>query len=253
MTPIVIESARAGNPNHAWGRRCRDLAFAAACLWAGPAVAQAWGGALGFGNDNVYRGVSLTAGRSAWLADLHYDFGNGWLAGVGASAERPQYQDAGAQYTFYADRRWQLDDDWSMKAGVVHYESPSNVWRYQLNYNDVTVAVGWRGRVRLALSLSPDTPGVFTAAGATTGFAASAELSVNQPIAGRLAANAGLGYYDLSDVAGFGYRYGSVGLSYGIGDVYVYSSLLWSDANAQRYARGSTDRNRWVTTVVWHF
>jgi hypothetical protein len=237
-----------------------------------PAAAQGWGGALGYGTDNVYRGVSLSSGRPAWLADLHYGFGTEWTAGIGVSQERPPFQSDGAQFTLYLDRRWQIDEDWAAKLGVVHYESPWNVWRDELNYNELTAAFGWRGRWRLSLALSPDTPGVFTFNGANTDFAATAELSYHQTLHGRLAADLGVGYarirnaveldYDPGDPRGgrrggervdLSYGYGSAGLSYGLGDVYVYSSLLWSSPGALQYNTGSKDRTRWVTTLVWSF
>jgi hypothetical protein len=220
-------------------------------FFAGSAHAQQWGGAIGYGTDNVYRGVSLSSGQPAWLADLHYR-GTDWTFGLGATQERPPFQSSGAQFTLYADRRWQLDDDWSAKVGIVHYESPWNVWRNELRYNDLTAAIGWRGRWRLSVALSPDMPGIFSYLGADKGFAASAELSYQQTIRGRLAANAGLGYARLS-VADLNYGYGSAGLSYGVGDVYIYTSLLWSSPDALRYNTGARDRTRWVTTVVWSF
>lgn len=248
----------AGGRNGGARRRWRTMCpLALAAVTAGPAGAQGWGGAIGYGNDNVYRGMSLTGGKSAWLADVHYDFG-AWIVGVGASAERPPMQEAGAQLTAYVDRRWQFGDDWSAKAGLVHYDSPSNLWRRELDYNELTAAVAWRGRWRLSVALSPDTPGPFAYRGGKTkiGFAAATELGYQQPIAGSLSANAGIGYYDLQHVDGHGYRYGSVGLSYGVGDVMLYTSVLWTGAGADRYEldpSAATARKRWVTTVVWSF
>ena len=93
---------------------------------------------------------------------------------------------------------------------------------------------------------------MFTFRGAPTGFAAAAELSYRQPLAGRLAADVGLGYARL-DAAGFDYAYGNVGLSYGIGDVYLYTSLLWATPDATQYNTGSQKRRSWVTSVVWNF
>ena len=229
----------------------RRAALLAACFFSAPAAQAQWGGAIGYGSDNVYRGVSLSSGEPAWLADLHYR-GRDWTFGVGATQERPPFQSSGAQITLYGDRHWQLDDDWSAKVGIVHYESPWNVWRNELRYNDLTAAVGWRGRWRLSLALSPDTPDIFSYLGAEKGFAASAELTWQQPIRGRLGANAGLGYTHL-DIAGLSYGYGSAGLSYGVGDVYIYTSLLWSSPDALRYNTGARDNTRWVTTVVWNF
>lgn len=251
----------------------RPLHRATACLllWlvALPqtAPAQGWGAALGYGTDNVYRGVSLSSGQPAWLADLHYEFGTDWVAGIGASQERPPLQSSGAQFTLYLDRRWQLGEDWSAKLGVVHYESPWNVWRDELNYNELTAAIGWRGRWRLSLVLSPDTPGVFTPNGVGTDVATTAELSYRQPIRGRLSADFGLGHTRIRNAievtyqgnsrrpqtADLSYAYGSAGLSYGLSDIHIYSALLWASPAALQYSRGSKDRTRWVTTLVWSF
>jgi uncharacterized protein (TIGR02001 family) len=239
----------------------RGALLAGLTLSAAAAHAQDWGGAIGYGTDNVYRGVSLSSGQPAWLADLHYR-GPDWTFGVAATQERPRFQSSGAQITLYADRHWQLDDDWSAKIGVVHYESPWNVWRNELRYNDLTAAIGWRGRWRLSVALSPDMPGVISAFGTKKGFAATTELSYTQPIRGRLGANAGLGYthLDAGDLdlrygsTGLSYGYGSAGLSYGVGDVYIYTSLLWSSSDASRYTTtGARDHTRWVTTVIWSF
>jgi uncharacterized protein (TIGR02001 family) len=262
----------AGNRHEPFLRRGAGWLLLWLAALAGAAQAQGWSGAVGYGSDNVYRGVSLSSGLPAWLADLHYGFGTDWVAGIGVSQERPPFQSSGAQFTLYLDRRWQFDEDWSGKLGLVHYESPWNVWRDELDYNELTAAVGWRGRVRLSVSLSPDTPGIFRRDGAETDAAAAAELSYNQPIHGRLAANAGLGYVTVRNAirldpypdsagrarpfqryADLDYTYGSAGLSYGIGDFYVYTSLLWASSGAQRYNTGSPDRTRWVTTFVWSF
>lgn len=218
----------------------------------GNAQAQGWGGAIGYASDNVYRGVSLSSGRPAWLADLHYDFGDGWVAGIAGSHERPPFQSPGAQLTVYLDRQWQVDEDWSAKLGLVHYESPWNVWRDELNYNELTAAIGFRGRWRLNLALSPDTPGVFTAQGAPTGFAAAVELNFSTPLRGGLGANAGVGQAHLR-AAGLDYTYASAGLSYRLGDVHLYASWLWATPGSLRYNTGASERARWVGTLLWTF
>ena len=99
-----------------------SLVLAACLLATSHAHAEGLGGALGFANDNVYRGISLTAGRPAWLADLHYDLGTDWVIGLGGTAERPPRRSATAQVTAYIDRRWQLNEDWASKVGAIHYD-----------------------------------------------------------------------------------------------------------------------------------
>jgi hypothetical protein len=86
------------------------------------------------------------------------------------------------------------------------------------------------------------------------------ETTFHRPLVGRLAADAGLG---LSIPGGEGessYRYASIGLSYGIGDVNIYASRIWTDSISWEYVYlGSTNVMRlpshadWVGTIVWTF
>jgi uncharacterized protein (TIGR02001 family) len=235
----------------------RSLAALAALVLATPAMPEAhasgWSGMLGFGSDNVYRGSSLTDGRPAWLADLHYGIGNEWVVGLGATAERPPWQSAGAQFTAYIDRRWRLDQDWVAKVGVIHYESPWNDRSDLLRYNELNAAIGYRGRWRMTIALSPDTAGIHGRGQVSRGFAASAEMTFHQPIVGRLAADIGVGYASLERISNRNYSYGNAGLSYGIGDVYFYTAFLWTNRSFNSYAAMTDPGSRWVTSVIWSF
>ena len=215
-------------------------------------LAQGMGGSLGMSSDNVYRGVSLTSGKPAWMLDLHYGVGNQWVAGIGATAERPAGQSAGAQLTVYLDRIWRLNDDWTSKLGLVHYESPWNFWRDQLRYNELNAAIGYRGQWRASIAFSPDSPRFGRRGALGSGAVLSSELSFHQAIVGTLAADIGLGYTN-TQASDLDYAYGGIGLSYGIGAVHVYSSLLWINSSPQPYAIERNSRKRWVTSLVWSF
>lgn len=233
-------------------RHCARLA-ALATLLCGSAAAAGWGGLLGVGTDIVQRGSSLTDGRPGWLADLHYVADDDWVAGVAANAERPPMQSAGAQLTAYLDRRWRLDRDWSAKLGVVHYESPWNRWSRQLRYNEVNAALGWRGRWRLALTLSADSPGLSANWDVRRDFVAYVESSYSQPLGGPWSAHVGVGHADLRRVSDRSGGYASLGLGYALGDAHVYSMLFWTDRGAQAYATPPDQGMRWVTSLVWSF
>ena len=248
----------------------RSLLALAACLLAtSQACAQRWGGALGFANDNVYRGISLTAGQPAWLADLHYDLGTDWVIGLGGSAERPPRQSASAQVSAYIDRRWQLNEDWAAKVGAIHYAGagqgcPSAVsagcagttGRY--SYDELNAAIGYRGRWRASIALSPNAGASYAARQVRSGFSAWAELTYHQPIVDRFSADIGIGYADLTQRGVRNYRYGSAGFSYRVGDAYFYLARLWTSPLIgaypdNPYSATSPARARWIASVIWSF
>ena len=215
--------------------------------------AAGWGGSLGFGSDVIQRGSSLTDGRPGWQADLRYAGANSWVVGIAATAERPPGQHAGAQLTAYADRRWRLAGNWSAKLGVVHYESPWNRWRPYLRYNELNAAIGWRGRWRLSLAVSPDSAGLTADWHLRRGVVSHVETSWRQPLGESWSAHAGAGYADLQRVAERAGAYASAGLVYAVGDVQIHSTLFWTDRGAQAYATRPDLSLRWVNSLAWRF
>lgn len=219
-----------------------------------PAVcgAREWGGAIGYAGDNVYRGLSLTGGRGAWFADLHRGFGPDWVAGLAAAAEHPPMQSAGARLTAYLERRWQLGPAWAAAIGAAHHESPWNDHASHVRYDEIHAAIGWRGRWRASIAVSPNTT-AYAEGLARDGVAVWTGLSFRQPLHGRLAADFGLGYADLSRVGVASYRYGNAGLGWGVGDVYLHLSWLHTDGAEDAYAGGSDPGSRWVASAMWRF
>ena len=305
------------NPRRAVARS--SLALAACLLATSQACAEGWGGALGFANDNVYRGISLTAGRPAWLADLHYELGTDWVIGLGGSAERPPRRSASAQVSAYIDRRWQLNEDWAANVGAIHYAGagqgcpsavsgrsgdpvssdtrasmhiagdgmdaggrathgavagcagtaagqgcPSAVsagcagtaGRY--SYDELNAAIGYRGRWRASIALSPNAGASYAARQVRSGFGAWAELTYHQPIVDRFSADIGIGYADLSQRGVRNYRYGSAGFSYRVGDAYLYLARVWTSPLIGAYPDNPYSatlpvRARWIASVIWSF
>jgi hypothetical protein len=234
-------------------RACRAAWLAAlAALAATPAVAREWGGSLGYASDNRYRGLSLTEGRPAWFADLHRGFGTQWLAGLSAAAEHPPGQSAGARITAYLERRWRLDPDWAAGIGIAHHESPWNDFARNVRYDEVHAAIGWRGRWRASIAVSPNTT-AYEGWLVRDGLAVWSALSFHQPLYGRLAADFGVGYADLSRLGVASYHYGNAGLAWGVGDVYLHLTWLHTGGADDAYAAGSDPGSRWVATAMWRF
>ena len=227
------------------------------------------GGAIGFGSDNVYRGISLGGGEPAWIVDAHCRVADGWIAGAGASRVLLAGRRPNLQLALYVDRAWQFDEDWSGKLGVVHYDAAHYGKRDGLRYDEVNAAFGYKAFWRVSVSVSPNASDLYftnsippagSESASKSHWATSVETTFHRPLIDRLAADAGLG---LSIPEGKGesrYRYASVGLSYGIGDINLYVSRIWTDSISWEYTfLGDTFVMRqpshadWVGTLVWAF
>jgi uncharacterized protein (TIGR02001 family) len=231
--------------------------------------ASSCGGAIGLGSDNVYRGISLGGGEPAWITDAHCRVADGWIAGMGADRVLLAGRSPNAQLNVYVDRHWQFDDDWSGKVGAVHYDGAHHGRRDGLRYDEVNAAFGYKAFWRVSVSVSPNAsdlyftnsipPSVSDGAGKSH-WATSVETTLHRPLIGRLAADAGLGLLIPGGKGASSYRYGSIGLSYGIGDISLYASRIWTDSISWEYSYlGATfvmrqpSRADWVGTVVWAF
>ena len=226
------------------------------------------GGAVGLGSDNVYRGISLGGRHPSWIVDGHCRFDDGWVAGAGGSRVRLEGRRPNAQLSLYVDRNWQIDDDWGGKIGVVHYDGARRGRRDGLRYDEINAALGYKGFWRVSVAISPNATNLyFTNAIAPlpdgagkSHWATSAEMTFHQPLIGRLAADTGIGVSIPGGKGESSYRYANIGLSYGIGDVNLYASRIWTDSISWEYQNlGETFVMRlpshadWVATVIWTF
>jgi hypothetical protein len=244
-TPDPGRFRRAGA---AWLRGAPLLALVACA----PAAAQTWGGSLGLASDNLYRGISLNAGRPAWLADLHVEFAPGWVAGAGAAAARSAAGTDRPQYDIYLDRRWRLDEAWAAKLGVQRYDASG------VRYDEANVAIGYRGRWTASLAVSPNAGGDVPGTPLRKGTALWAEATLHQPLAGRWSADLGYGYARLEPLGLRNYRYANAGLDFVQGDLAFYLSRLWTGPVGFAYPAGygyvaAHAKLRWVATALWSF
>ena len=237
------------------------VSTALAATTAAPAAAAGhWAGTVGYASDNLLHGRSVSHGAPAWFGSIQRDNGR-WIVGVQATGEHPQEQSRGAQIGLHVDRRWRVGEDWTAQIGLVHYESPRNEWATELRYNEASARLGWRGRLSVAFAHVPDLPWFDPSSGFRRGRASYVEAGFHQPLAGRLALDLGLGHADLRDVRPLrprglplrDYRYASAGLRYGIGDVFLYATLIHANPPAADYFGNTEPRTRWVGALVWSF
>lgn len=232
-----------------------------ATMATGPATAAGhWAGTLGYASDNLLHGRSVSHGAPAWSGGLFREDGT-WIVGVQATGEHPSGQSRGARIGLHVDRRWRFGDGWSAQLGLAHYEFPRNAWATELRYNEASARIGWRGRLSMALAHVPDLPWFDPGSGFRRGRATYVEAGFHQPLAERLSLDLGVGHADLRDVRPLhprgtplrDYRYASAGLRYGIGDVFLYATLIHANPPATDYLGNSEPRTRWVGALVWSF
>lgn len=220
-------------------------------LAATPAAGAAgFGGALGASSDNVYRGISESAGDPSVQAHLHYAWEGGAFAGLrGASiTTRTPYRSRDTlQLDAFAGYGFGWGDAWDARAMLVHYDYPWSDPRRR-GYDEIALGATWQRRVTVAAAASPNHPG----AGGSRRPAYDYELGVRWPVAGALSLDAGIGYYDLSRAYDVAYAYWSAGASYAWRRATLGLAWIGADAEA-RTGYGELADDRVVGSVLWTF
>jgi uncharacterized protein (TIGR02001 family) len=188
------------------------------CLTLAPLQAATldWGGNLVLSSDNLMRGTSRSSSDAALSGELHAQLPGGWLGALWASTSRvrpsdPTAVDIAATIGYGAA----LDDDWLLRGSLTHYESPWQNRSGFYRYDEVTLDLRYRESLLLSVSFSPDTSRFASAYGpAFKRDAIAYEATWQQGLRGGLRGHVGVGYYDLSDLFGEGYWYGSTGLAW---------------------------------------
>jgi hypothetical protein len=216
----------------AWARQnlCHALLAAFACGGLQPAQAQAWQwqGSAGLLSDKVVYGISQSGGRASAVVDLSLNRADGWLAGAGLAtlpAERGR-----AELSLLAGRSGPLGENgsWQATAGGLGTLGGGPLRRPA--YLQLGLGYAWNERLQLGAWLAPRQPGPAAGCDRARGRVTVIEASWHQPIAHRLALDAGIGQVDYGPLALARYRYGSVGVSAGLGPVQVFVTRVFSDS-----------------------
>jgi uncharacterized protein (TIGR02001 family) len=223
-----------------------------------PALANdRWGGSVALTSDYRLRGITQSDGVAAWQADVHYDSPSGWIAGLWASSVRlygGSYEsNETVELNAFLGRQWRLDSDWSARVVVSHYAHPWDSFSRNYDYDDVMLGTAWRDRLFLTATWSPNTSIVSSRGVAWDRSALNYDVTGRAPIAGRLSGFAGAGYYDLSELVGTGYWYGSAGVVYDLPWLHLEVSRVQTSAAAKRLFYGGIADNRWTATLMWTF
>ena len=227
---------------------------------AAPARAGPCSGALGLSSESIYRGISQSEGRASAFGDLHCALAQDWIVGLGANAIRAPSGRSDTQLTAYLDRRWRLDEDWSAKLGLIHYEPMRAGNRAGFQYDELNAALGWRGRWLLAFAWSPRVGNAYIGDPAGYNGWMRIETTWRQPLGAGFSMDLGLGHAHPSGTPPHDYRYANLALNAAIGDVYLSINRIWTGPLRFRYEALDPPfeftfpaRQRWVGSVAWVF
>jgi uncharacterized protein (TIGR02001 family) len=198
--------------------------------------------------------VSQTLGSPAAQADLHYQTATGWFAGVwGSTVNLNQGPGATFEIDAYAGRAWLVSGPWNARVTAVQYIYPNDTGYLRYDYFEVSGSVLYEDRLEFTVSWSPNTSR-YSAYGVSRGEpAASYELVGQLPLRGPLSATGSVGYYDLSQLFGTGYFYGSAGLAAEFRRIRVDLAYFATEQAATDLFGSDVAGNRWAMTVVWWF
>jgi uncharacterized protein (TIGR02001 family) len=179
-------------------------------------AAPRWDGGVTLASDNLLRGVSRSSNDPAISADAQVQFASGIFGGLWASTSRVREADdttveLAATLGFAAALR----GNWSIRGSYAHYESP---WQHRADfyrYDELTLDLRYRESLFFSVSYSPNTSRYGSGYGPSwDGETFAYEASYQHSLGSGLRAHAGVGYYDLSDLFGESYWYGSIGLGW---------------------------------------
>ena len=226
------------------------LAMLGGLLSALPAAADDVSGSLAITTDYIYRGVSQTDRQPAGQAGVQFHSSTGWNAGMWASSV--DFQN-GANLAYELDLQggysWQLNPDWSMQLGYVHY-AYLNDHDSGYDYDEINATVSYQQRATASVSFSPNTSKHTYRGFIRDKQALAYDLSVLQPLNPHWSIYAGVGYYDLSDLVATGYWYWSTGLAFTWQAMQVDLLHIDTDSTATRLFDGGS---RWTAALTWRF
>jgi uncharacterized protein (TIGR02001 family) len=168
-------------------------------------------------SDYVFRGVSYSDSHAAVQlgGDVAFDSGvyfGAWASTVDLSNPAGQQRDLKVDY--YLGYAFDVTNRWSVSANVVSYNFPGSDKPIDYDYIEYSLATNYNDRVWFEYSYSPD---LFVSGIASHNY----ELFTEWQPGYELTVGAGVGYYDVSELAGSGYTYWELGVTRPFGFVDV--------------------------------
>jgi len=249
-TPVYLESDRSAS---LWQRGSIYILLLG-CYAPGLAGAQAAGGSVSFTSDYVERGISKSAGQPALQLDAHVASNSGWVVGTFASNTQFQSTDSRiAELDLYAGYSRPITEDWRVRTLIGGYWYPGSSGGSDYDYVGFSVDLDYRDWLTARVTYQPNAPRVVLPNGLAKVAATFAEVSVQQPLASRLYANAGVGYAHYDGDYPLDYGYFSAGVDYERSPLSLSVGYVASSPGAKSLYYNGYAGARWVGTLVFRF
>jgi len=238
------------------------LVFLVLSTVAGRAHARpSWAGAADMTSDYLVRGVSPSGDRPALQLDLHYLDSAGLFAGMFASDTIFQSnQGLYAELGPYAGYAWQVSDDWRAKVLTDAYLYPWNPAGHRYEYVEVESTLAYHDWLTVKTSYSLDAPrahlyhrGMTLAPGIDKVHEASADVTAEQPLYGRMYALGGIGLSHLDGDSALNYLYWNAGARFDRAPVSLTIAYVGTSSAAKSLFYNGSGGGRWVGTVTLKF
>ena len=220
-------------------------------------VARADGSAGGFvalTSDYQYHGLSQSRGNAAVVIDGHYRSDANFFTGLTlATVKLNPGPSAPLEVGVYGGASRDLNDDWSVQAGLAHYFYPNNPADLSYAYTELSASLDWRERISGALYVSPDTSHYATKAVNRQRPSQALELEVRWPLGADCTLSTGVGYRHLAKPIDAGYGYGSADIAVSLGQWRLDVSAVAADNRARTLFGGKVAERRLVVSLLRRF
>jgi uncharacterized protein (TIGR02001 family) len=221
-----------------------------------PAAALSFDGDLGYTSDYILRGVSESAGHSAGQIDLRVTTQGGTFAGVFASTLGRvgwnRGSDRGWNYKLeeYIGHQFALSGSWSATVTAVNYSYLDGNVPLSNDYQELSLAISYLDLWSVTVAAVPNA--VRWDDGYRLGRypAYTLESAIQVPVAGRLFAVGGAGYYTSDST---GYAYGNAGLAFEYKSLRFEVGYYLAQDRARNLFPYGRAGSRFAGTVLWHF
>ena len=196
---------------------CHVLVLIASVFTGSHAVAAEVSGYAVLTTDYVFRGVTYSDSHGAVQLGGDVSLESGLYFGAWGSTvdiSNGPGQQRNLEIDYYVGYVQDISNQWSVGANVVSYNFPGNEGQFDYDYFEYSLMSNYNDRVWFEYSYSPD---LYHSDYSTQNF----ELYTEWQIRGEFTLGAGVGLYDVSNLAGSDYSYWQLGVtrSFGIVDL----------------------------------
>lgn len=186
----------------------------------------------GLRSDYRSQGLSQTNGDASALIGSEFSFADRVYAGAWVTENQLvlNFKERGSDTTevaYYLSLQQALTDRVYVSATYTKYSYPHDERVGKYRYDELQLAVDYNEWLTLTLGGADD---LFH----RDAISRFVELAAQRGIAQDWVLSAGIGYHDLNDLFGAGYRYWSVGVGTRLQDVFIDFSVIGTDNRAEK-------------------